>query len=333
MKKVIIFIILNLTLSVLYANENIFTSSRVALKMINKKDVLFIVLGESDLKIKKSKQLDINFLTSRDTLGSLSCTPFYRCAKEVEAYLFNLGIKQNQSLVLYDNTYGIYASTLYTILESMGHNDMTILRGGMKDIMNLDPNWKVYNKYVQELESLVGVINQDTNESIITTSASKMNALKKKINVLKPYLLVNTDVNINEHNISEYRVGKANKEYLFSKKDLIKLLNEKKDRESNRTLIDVCNMPNIFAERDLLKIKSLPWKSLIDKSKRQLKSNEVLKKLFKKFKLDKLDDNYLYCMSGAEKAFFAMMALREVGYTKVKVFTGDWNTWIGDIDE
>ena len=42
--------------------------------------------------------------------------------------------------------------------------------------------------------------------------------------------------------------------------------------------------------------------------------------------MSKNDNNYIYCMSGAQKAFYVMMALRELGYSKVKAF-------IGDIDE
>jgi hypothetical protein len=28
-----------------------------------------------------------------------------------------------------------------------------------------------------------------------------------------------------------------------------------------------------------------------------------------------------------------MMVLGELGYDKVKAFSGDWNTWVGNIDE
>jgi 3-mercaptopyruvate sulfurtransferase SseA len=38
-------------------------------------------------------------------------------------------------------------------------------------------------------------------------------------------------------------------------------------------------------------------------------------------------------MSGSPKAFFVMMALRELGYHKTKVFIGDWNVWVGDMNE
>lgn len=64
-----------------------------------------------------------------------------------------------------------------------------------------------------------------------------------------------------------------------------------------------------------------------------IEPNEVLEKLFNKLKLNKDEQHYIYCMSGAQKAFYVMMALRELGYSKVKAFAGDWNTWEGDINE
>jgi 3-mercaptopyruvate sulfurtransferase SseA len=101
-------------------------------------------------------------------------------------------------------------------------------------------------------------------------------------------------------------------------------------------IIDTCEMIDIVGSNNgsyIAGVSSLSWKSLINKQKKNLKSNEVLKELLSKLEFKKSDNYYLYCMSGEEKAFFVMMVLRELGYDKVKTFTGDWNTWVGDINE
>ena len=135
---------------------------------------------------------------------------------------------------------------------------------------------------------------------------------------------------------SNYTVSNTDVKYLISREELIEGIREVRNKESNITIIDACEMIDIV-KRDnspyMSGVKSLSWKKLIDKNKKNLKANEALEKLFMKLNLDKNDTHYIYCMSGAQKAFYLMMALREVGYSKVKVFTGDWNTWIGDIDE
>ena len=100
--------------------------------------------------------------------------------------------------------------------------------------------------------------------------------------------------------------------------------------------IDACELIDIVKSDKssyMSGVKSLSWKELIDKKRKHLRSNESLATLFKKLRLNKNDNNYIYCMSGAQKAFYMMMVLRELGYTKVKAFTGDWNTWVGDINE
>ncbi|CAA6808019.1 MAG: Sulfurtransferase [uncultured Sulfurovum sp.] len=336
MKRFIVLILLGITISFLQASENIFISPKVALKMINKKDVLFISLDKNSLEIKNSKQINMDFLISSDILGRLSCSSFYGCSKKIEKYFSSLGIENNHPLILYDNSYGIQSATFYGILESIGHTNMAILRGGIEDIMNLDPNWKLYSKYLNELDGLVDSIQKDVNQTRINDFASQINDLEKKIRVLEPHLLVDkSNSNFNNSNTvdSNYTITKTNQLYSFSKKDLVEILKANGQEDSNNSIIDVCTMHNLLGKDSHTGIKFLSWKRLIDKESRYLKSNETLEVLFRELGLTKTNHNYLYCMSGVEKAFFMMMALREVGYTKTKVFRGDWNTWVGDIDE
>jgi 3-mercaptopyruvate sulfurtransferase SseA len=321
MNKYIIVFLLSLVWNPLLADDNIFTSPKIALKMIDKKDTLFISLDKASLKIKKSKNINIRMLEPSNVLGYLECLPFYVCADKIKDYFSGLGINSKQALVIYDNSYGINAATLYVILESIGHKNISILRGTLRDISVLDPNWKIYHEYLNELKTL------DLNGTL----------LEKKINILKPHLLLQDSNVIEVEDIkSDYEILETKSEYFLSKAELKEAVDKVHLSESNITIIDACEMMDIFGNNtnsSVAGIKSLSWRKLIDKKQKYLKSNDVLEKLFTELELEKSNNNYIYCMSSAKKAFYVMMALREVGYSKVKVFTGDWNTWIGDINE
>jgi 3-mercaptopyruvate sulfurtransferase SseA len=310
-------------LNSLQAKSMVFISSKIALKMIDKKDITFISLDNSSLKIKKSKNLEIKTLKTFNLFGNMPCSPFYVCSKKVEKYFSSLGIARGQRLVLYDASYGIDASTLYVILESMGHKRISILRGGVKDISQLDPNWKIYTNYLKEI-----TLNDDIE---------KLKKIMQKMDILKPHLLLQDNNVSNSENIeNDYVIRNKSTDYLLSKQALKEAVRKVRSKESNITIIDACEMIDIVGSDNgsyLSGIKPLSWKKLIDKKKKHLKSNEELEKLFMKLELNKNDKNYIYCMSGAQKAFYVMMVLRELGYSKVKAFSGDWNTWVGDIGE
>jgi len=337
MNKFRIVILLILMFNGLKADQSIFITPKVAVKMINKKGVLFIALDKATLEIKKSKRIKIDSIFSFDILGRLNCSSSYFCLKDLEKLFSSLDIAQNESIIIYDKSYGIKASALYAVLESIGHQNVKILRGGVKDIITLDPNWEMYNRYLNDLRSLVTLIQQDSNETLIMEYASNINSLEQKVRALKPHLLLqkNTIVDGN-HRVSNYVIEKINDENFLSKKDLKLLMNRSEEKESNITVIDACGMMNTLDDRSdatLKGITSLSWKVLIDKEEDKIKSNKALEKLFHEVGLSKRNHHYVYCMSGAEKSLFMMMLLREVGYTKAKAFIGDWNVWEGDISE
>jgi 3-mercaptopyruvate sulfurtransferase SseA len=324
-------------MTTLFGKEEIFISPKIALKKVDKNSILFVSLDESNLVIKRGKKFNHNLLDNFEILGRLPCKDFYVCPHKIEAYFSEIGIKNNQALVIHDDSYGIYASTLYTLLESIGHKNISILRGNIKEILDLDPNWESYKKYVHEMRSIETLMNSDKNQTKQKTYIKKFKSVHKKIELLKPHLLVelydNTNQNIEK---STYQIDKVNRQYLQSKSELEKILKLRVSNENNATIIDVCGLGNELFEKDYSinrYFKSFSWKSLIDQEKRYLKSNEALEKLFNQLELNKKGDNYIHCMSGAQKAFFVMLAMREVGYDNVKAFIGDWNIWMGDIDE
>lgn len=331
-----IFLVL-LTLSLLQSSESIFTDAKMAIKLIDKKNISFISLDDSRLKIKKSKQLDIKYLQSSNILGHQACSPFYLCSKELEKYFSALGINSNEPLILYDNTYGINAATLYVTLESMGHQNITILRANINELLHLDPNREKFNKYLNDFENLSTLLSKENNKTIISEKNSELIVLKEKVKILKKHLLLE-EYEYKEEKIlkSHYKVLKKNSNFLLSKFSLEKAVQSVQNKEKNLRIIDVCPMVDIVGNHRgsyVSGVMPLSWKRMVNKNTKYLKSKKVLNELFREIGLDKEQNNYLYCMSGAEKAFFVMMALREAGFTKVKAFTGDWNVWTGDLDE
>jgi len=337
MKRYKILIVFSLILTTLFGKEEIFISPKIALKMVDKNNVLFISLDESNLVIKRGKKFDHKFLTNFDILGKLDCEDLYICANKVESYLSKLGIQASDTLILHDNRYGIDASTLYTVLESVGHKNIAILRGDLKDILDLDPNWDNYQKYVYDMKNIELSMHKDMNKTRTEVSKDKVQSLENKIQLLKPHLLVElSNMKVQNENNSSYEMGTMNRKYLQSKNEFSAVVANSLKEDKNATIVDVCSLEyglfdkNSSGKQNFL---SFSWKALIDKEKRVLKSNEELRNIFARLELRQTKENYLHCMSGAQKAFFVMLALREVGYTKVKAFIGDWNVWIGDIDE
>ena len=174
MNKILISFLLSLMLSSLQANDEIFISPKVSLKMIGNQGITFISLENSTLKIKKSKTLNMNTLKPLNILGRMDCSPFYVCTKEVEEYFSTLGIDRKEALIIYDDVYGINAATLYVVLESIGHKKISILRGGVRDVLKLDPNWKIYTDYLNELKI------KELNQTSLKVHIVKIEKIRKK---------------------------------------------------------------------------------------------------------------------------------------------------------
>jgi 3-mercaptopyruvate sulfurtransferase SseA len=337
MNKYKIWILISLIATTLFGKEKIFISPKIALKMVDKSNVIFISLDESNIVIKRGKKFNHELLNSLEILGHLPCENLYLCPDKIEAYFSKIGIQTNNTLIIHDDSYGIYASTLYTVLESLGHTNISILRGNIKEILDLDPNWENYKKYVHQMRNLELLIKTDVNQTKQKAYIENLKSVQKKIELLKPHLLVelHDNTNQNDNNVT-YKVKKIDRSYLQSKDEFYTTLQKRISHDNNATVIDVCGLGGVWFEKGNSlnsHFKSISWKSLIDKETRHLESNEALENFFNKLELNKEGDNYVYCMSAAPKAFFVMLAMREVGFKSVKSFIGDWNVWTGDLDE
>jgi len=311
----------------LYSSEEIFVPAKNILNLIDKEDVQFILAEESKIEIKKSQVLNVKELSHPNILGKMPCAPFYLCTEELSAYFKKKGLPSNKKLVIYDRSYSLYSSTLYSILESLGQKNMTILNGGINTITLLDPNQKIYTKYARKLAEL-------RSEDFI----EKSEKLEEKLAIIEHHLLTqraSKNVKMKEDNDSFEPL--FNNRYLLTKDELKEAVKEvRQSKKSKITIIDACPLVDIVGSKSgnyLAGVTALSWSRLIDVEHKMLKSDDALEKIFKRAGLKKEHTHYVYCMSANQKAIYLMMALRQVGFKKVKVFTGDWNTWRGEYDE
>ena len=311
----------------LFSSEELFVPAKNILNLIDKEDVQFILAEESKIEIKKSHFLNVKELSHPNILGKMPCAPFYLCTEELSEYFQKNGLPSNKKLVIYDKSYGLYASTLYAVLESLGQKNMTILNAGIDTIALLDPNQKIYTKYARQLAELK---SEDSIE--------KGKKLEEKLAIIQRHLLTqrtSKNVKIKEDNDSFEPL--FNNRYLLTKDELKEAVNEvRQNRKSKITILDACPLVDIVGSESgnyLAGVTALSWSKLIDIEHEMLKSDDLLEKIFKRAGLKKENSNYVYCMSANQKAIYLMMALRQVGFKKVRAFTGDWNIWRGESDE
>jgi len=320
MKKILILVLFNINL-VLYANEPIYTDAKVAIQMIGKNNTVFISTEKMKNIIRGSRTINISSLFSSSILGKMPCSPLYSCPMEVEKQLSKFGIKRDDFLVLYDNSFGVYASTLYTLLESLGHQNMTILNGGIESILNIDPNQKLYDKYMNEITNLT------------KKEESSIEDIQKKLDILKPHLLIQKQSLKLSKSVKKdsYQIKKGNLNFLLSVNGLKELVSRVEAGDKNITIVDSCPMVDIVGDRYgsyEVGVTPFSWKKLIEAGENKIKSKEELNTLFKSFPKER--QYALYCMENSNKALFMMTVMRYIGFNKIKAFTGNWSVWTRD---
>lgn len=324
--------------SSLMAVESPLIEPEVAVKMIGNNSTQFIMAEKNSMEIIGSQHIDIAKLYKGDVFGHIPCKPFYICPNDIRDDLERLGIKSNQELILYDNHNGVYASTLYMVLESIGHRNMKIFNGGLISVEKLDPNRRIYNKYSSELMEITSFIQQENNVTTNKKLQEKSLELEEKLTVLKPFLLVQKKKNIpTEKAKSSYKIEKDRFDFnhFVGEKKLHEAVQRLRNegKKSNISIVDACSMMDIVGNKYgsyQPGVNSVDWKEIVNHEKRGFKSHELLEKIFAEAGLKKENTHYVYCMSGSAKAFYLSMALRSVGYNKVKAFIGEWSAWTGD---
>jgi len=325
-----------------------------AIRLIGKGGVLFISADSKECyersHIIGSKHISVEDLRVVANHDIDRCKPLYLCFKDTKKLLEKEGIKNSSTIILYDNFWGSKASALYSFFESIGHEDIAILNGGLKAIKSIDPNQKLFDKLKDQLKSVSSSIKKakkDGDIRDVESLQSDMDSLHAKMNIIKPNLLIEVGVE-KENNTTniEYKIDNKiiNINYLADNIELKKAVDDiaKYKKDSKFLIIDVRSMEEIIGSKLLdgvLRGGHIPNAIFLKSDnitdyahQRSFRSQEELKRIFDKVGITKDKTIYLYSHYGAGRSSHVAMALRLLGYKKIKIFTGGWDSWGSDLN-
>ncbi|SFV64758.1 Thiosulfate sulfurtransferase, rhodanese [hydrothermal vent metagenome] len=323
-----------------------------AIRLIGRDDVLFIS-GENRAAFQNSHIVgSINIYTHdichTDDSRDISYAPLYDYPKKSEKYIQEKGVKKSQLLIIYDDFHGPHASGLYGYFESLGHEDIRLLDGGVEGIKRLDPNQQLYDKLKSQEKRLKLQIEVATKERKYKDAASitsKLESLTAKINLIKSQLLIEDG---DERSMTKgdfiVDITKVVKTHLADIDEVKRASDDivKYGDESRFAIIDSRSMDEIIGKEKIAGVlrgghipraKFVEWKKITDfKNKKSFKSLEDMQKIFDKIGIRKDQTIYTYSHYGAGRGSHIAMALRLLGYKSVKVYSGGWNEWGNSLD-
>ena len=341
----VILIILIFLFDNLVASDIRLIEPNEAIRLIGKGSVSFIS-ADSDERYERSHIIGSKHISTEDLRGDNSgCKPLYLCPKDTQELLEKKGIKEHQTIILYDKFWGYKASSLYSFFESIGHRDIAILNGGLKAIRAIDPNQKLFDKLKKELKSLNSSIKKAKSDSDIKSIQSDIDSLLAKIDIIKSNLLIESGAEKEHSTDIEYKIDDKmiNRDYLADKEELKKAVDDisKQKKDSSYIIIDTRSMDEIIGVKlvnGVLRGGHIPNAIFVGSDnitdyahQRSFRSKEELKRIFDKVDIDKDKTIYLYSHFGAGRSSQVAMALRLLGYEKVKIFTGGWDSWGDDL--
>lgn len=311
-----------------------------AIRLIGNRGVVFVSADDNesynDDYIVGSVNISAKNIRYQDDNGTLTCVAEYICPKEAKSLLEDRGIKDTQTIIIYDQFDGVNASGLYSFFEAIGHKDIKILNGGLESIRLLDPNQKLYDKLQQEYEDIkiqLDDIDRDLDPKVKETLLSDMDNVVAKINIIKPSLLT--------HHILE---EKEQKSQYQPKEEMMDLSNIASTHEVRQALSDMEKMQNksqfvIIDTRDASEIEGgqIPFSIAIESknftdftNKKSFKSPQEIQEIVDSFGIKKDQTIYIYSNYSAGRGSHVALALRIIGYENVKVFAGGWSSWSDD---
>jgi len=322
-----------------------------AIKLIGNKNVVFVSGDDNDTyannHIKGSVEMYAHHLHHSDIRGNMHCAPLYNCPKEAQAYIRSKGIRNDQMIIAYDNYRGPNATGVHSFFESFGHANVKILNGGFDGIKEIDPSQIAFDKAKKDKKKLKKALKKavasgnTAEEAKVKAEMAKFDATMKS---LEPKLLVQAGEE-KKSAPSNYVINtKAiNMKYIAEKKEVKKAVDDiaKNGAKSKFVIIDTRSMAEIMGEKKMDNVargghipgaKFIEWKRITDEdNKKSFKTNAELQKVFDKAGVKKDQVIYAYCMVGAGRGSHVISALRNLGYTNVKVFTGSWDVWGNDM--
>ena len=323
-----------------------------AIRLIGNKRALF-VSGESnnsyiDHHIAGSILMPAQDLYRSDDMGNMRCAPLFDCPEEAEAYIRSKGVKNDQMIIAYDQFHGSYASGLYSYFESFGHADIRFLNGGLESIRLLDPNQQVFDKLKAEQVAIKREAEK-AREAGETDKEKKLESeaqgIEAKMNMLAANLLIRSGKEeVRESSDYILDASKINTEYIAEKREVKKAVDDilKNGNQSKFAIIDARSMEEIIGQKkrdQVVRGGHIPGAVFVGcrkitdtKNRKSFKSREEMQKIFDKVGIGKNKTIYVYSHIGVGCGSYIAAALRLLGYEKIKIFTGGWNTWGNDMN-
>ncbi len=343
--------VLNLNAEI--TQEDIFISADEAIKLIDKKGVVFVT-GDSQTTyelghIKGSVQMYAHDLHKSDILGKMECKPLFRCIGDASKYIGDKGIDNDTLVIAYDDFKGPNATGVYVFFKSYGHKKIKILNGGRAAMMKIDPQQKIYDELKKEYKTIKKELKKlkksKTNQRTIDAKKEELDKAAKAMKDQEKNLIVikGKEPKIEPKNYF-IDISKIDHSWIAGKKDIKAAVEDilKKGKKSKYAIIDARSMDEIIGERKMDGVargghipgaKFIEWKNFTDfKNKLSFKELDLMQEIFDGYKIKKSQHIYTYCQVGSGRGTQIVVALKMLGYKNAKVYTGSWDEWGNDMN-
>ena len=351
-----------------YVDKDILISAEDAIKLIGKKNVMFVSGDSEDVyklgHIKGSVEMYAHHLHHSDITGEMHCAPLYRCIDDAEAYIGSKGIDNDTLVIAYDDFKGPNATGVHSFFESFGHKNLKLLNGGRAAIMAIDPAQIEFNKIKAELKATaakakpakkklknakkgkITLTDAETAEfkALIKANKKEQKVVKARLAKAGKSLLVVKGESHIEHKSYKIDKNSLNFTYIAGKEEVKHAMDDilEKGKDSKYIIIDSRGMAEIIGERKMDNVARgghipgstfMEWSKISDlKNKKSFKSASELKSVYDKYGITSDKTIYAYCMVGAGRGSEHITALKLLGYKNIKVFTGSWDVWGNDMN-
>ena len=332
-----IFYLFILLYATLLASEVKVVEPNEAIRLIGNRSVIFVSADDNKSHITDNIVGSVNInakdIRYRDHNGSILCLPKYICLKDAKSVIEDRGIKETQAIIVYDQFDGVNASGLYSFFEAMGHKDIKILNGGLESIRLLDPNQKLYDKLQKEYDDINTTLSdteQELDSEDMENLLSDMNNITAKMDIIKPSLLTHNTLEKREQEKSyKPKEQRVNLTYIASTQEIQRAINDiNKTKDASQFVIIDTRSKKEIEEGHIphsIAIESKNFSNFIDK--KSFKSIQEMQQIVDKFGIEKEKTIYTYSNNSAGRGSHVALALRIIGYSKVKVFAGGWSSW------
>jgi len=339
--------------------RDIYISAEYANKLVGRENIVFVSADRANIydksHIKGSVRLDLEDISSHNTDGVNECAPLIECIQNAQLRLRSMAIDNNSYIIIYDSTDGVRAIGAYSYLKSFGHKNVKLVQGGKSALIELDPNQKIYasiekklideqNNYEKLANELSKLEEGDTTknglEKIVEQSFNRLQEFKKRLSIVAVNMKFVKDTSFMDRDVnSGYTIKKDNIDYslvagISEIENAVREI-QKSGKNSEYLIIDTRSFEEIIGEKrinSVLRTGYIPGALLYDhirvlNNNAVMKDKKLLEENFKKYGIDQEKRIYVYSQTGTGRASAVAIALKIVGFSNVKVYSGGWNEW------